>query len=79
MELDNYYVNRFLSSSELDITSEVQVLKAANAWITYDYGKRSKFSKDLLLTVRLLLLSEHKLKKYFFRPPLTRSSLVKNV
>ena len=32
LELDYFYVKRVLSSSALDVTSEIQILKAANAW-----------------------------------------------
>ena len=50
LHLDFTLVKRILSSSELDITSEAQVLNAADAWVSYDYDERSKFSKHLLLS-----------------------------
>ena len=68
LHLDFTLVERILSSSELDITSEVQVLNAADSWISYDYKKREKFSKELLLTVRLHLLSENFLRKVVYNP-----------
>ena len=57
LHLDFKCVKEILSSSELDITSELEVLKAAESWIAKDYKNRSKYAKDLLLLVRLHLLS----------------------
>ena len=65
LHLDFRFLVILLSSSQLHITSEIEVMKAANAWISYDYHRRSKFAKSLLLTVRLPLLSESVLKKCF--------------
>ena len=61
-------VEKILSSSELDITSEFQVLQAANTWIEYNYDERSKYAKELLLKVRLPLLSHHALRKVLNKP-----------
>ena len=68
LHLDFILVKKILFSSELDITSEEQVLKAADGWISYDYNVRSKFSTDLLLTVRLQLLSKNFLRKIVYYP-----------
>ena len=46
-----------LSSSRLDITSELEVFNAAEAWIHHNAGKRSRFARELIGTVRLSLLS----------------------
>ena len=62
-ELDFVHVQKMLSSSELDITSEVEVLKSVKCWLAKKYTKRVQFAKDLLFTVRLPLLSDHVLKK----------------
>ena len=57
LELDFTLVKKILSSSELEINSELEVFSAADNWISYNHKERSKFAKCLLLTVRLLLLS----------------------
>ena len=62
LELDFWNVANILKSSQLSVTSELEVLNAAEAWINYNSKERSKFSKDLLSKVRLHLLSEHALK-----------------
>ena len=62
LELDFTLVSKILASSELLITTELEVLNAANAWLSYNTEERKKFAKDLLLKVRLPLLSDHALK-----------------
>ena len=64
-ELEITEVKRILSSSELEITSELEVAAAADAWLKHKYDERKKFSKDLLLTVRLNLLPDSVLNKNF--------------
>ena len=61
-ELDFTLVTTILASSQLHITSELEVFNAANTWINYNFTERSKFAKVLLLKVRLPLLSCHALK-----------------
>ena len=58
LEADFYFVRKILCSSELQITSELEVFHAANSWIKYKFEEREKFAEDLLLTVRLSLLSD---------------------
>ena len=57
-----------LGSNNLHITSELEVLNSANSWLSYDIKNRKKFAKNILLKVRLTLLSdrtlEYILKKY---------------
>ena len=48
LELDFSSVSKILASSELNITSELEVYHAANMWVGYDLEKRSKFAKDIL-------------------------------
>ena len=48
---------KIISSSELNIDSEVEVINAVNNWISYDFEERSKFANRLLSKVRLNLLS----------------------
>ena len=40
----------------------MEIFEAASNWVDYDISGRSKFAFDLLLKVRLPLLSEHALK-----------------
>ena len=58
LELDFARVEKILKSSELHITSELEVYEAAASWISYNTEDRSKYAEDLLLTVRLPLLSD---------------------
>ena len=62
LQLNFKTVRKILSRSTLLITSEEDVLRLANAWLNYDLIGRSKFARSLLLTVRLPLLRENKLK-----------------
>ena len=61
LELGYDSVAKILSSSELDITSELQVFNAAKQWLCHDSLERNKYAKDLLLKVRLPLLSGNEL------------------
>ena len=56
-ELEFDTVKRILSSSQLFITSELEVLNAAEAWVKHDVEARSGKAFELLQTVRLPLLS----------------------
>ena len=58
LEADFHFVRKILCSSELQITSELEVFHAADNWIKYKFEEREKFAEDLLLTVRLSLLSD---------------------
>ena len=59
LELDFNSVSKLLASSSLQIDSEVEVYNAANKWLNHNIKERSKFAKQLLLKVRLNLLSDH--------------------
>ena len=59
-ELDFSSVSKLLASSGLQVDSEVEVYDAANEWLNKE--ERIKFAKQLLLKVRLNLLSDHCLK-----------------
>ena len=67
LELNIVLVKKVLLSSLLYITSEIEVFTAADSWITYKLNRRKKHSKDLLMTVRLSLLSKHALKHLLHR------------
>ena len=56
-ELEFDTVKRILSSSQLFITSELEVLNAAEAWVKHDVEARSGKAFELLQAVRLPLLS----------------------
>ena len=58
LHLDFSTVAKILDNSELDIHSEVEIFNAANIWLNHNIEERSKYAKQLLLKVRLPLLSE---------------------
>ena len=62
LQLDFAFVKKILQSSKLHITSELEVFYAINNWISYKLEERINLAKDLLLTVRLPLLSDAALK-----------------
>ena len=53
---------KILSSSGLNVTSELEVAQAVNSWIEHDPKSRSRFTLELIKTVRLPLLSTAALK-----------------
>ena len=57
LELEYKFISKILASSELLITSEIEVFKVANRWLSYNIKERSKYAEDLVLKVRLHLLS----------------------
>ena len=68
--LDYNCISKILASSELLITSEVEVFNAANLWLNYDIKERCKLAKNLLLKVRLPLLSDNALRNLLYKPSL---------
>ena len=67
VELDFIRVVKILRSSELLISSELEVYDSANTWLSYNLTERSKFAKELLLTVRFPLLSDATLNYLLYR------------
>ena len=61
-ELPFNLVKKILASSSLKIDTEIEVFKAAESWLNFNYKNRSKYAKDLLLKVRFPLLSDSALK-----------------
>ena len=61
LHLNFDHIVEILASSELDIHSEVEVFNAANIWLEHRIEERRWFAKQLLLKVRLTLLSEQAL------------------
>ena len=62
VELEYSLVAKIFASSELYITSELEVFNAGNEWLSYNIEERRGFAEDLLQKVRLPLLSDHALK-----------------
>ena len=62
-ELDFASLVKILSSSGLNIDSELQVFDAFYSWLCHDITKRSKYAKQLLSKVRISLLSVQALNK----------------
>ena len=62
LELDYEQVAKILGSSALEIFSEVEVFTAADLWLTHNFVERKKYTKQLLLKLRVKFLSEHALK-----------------
>ena len=63
VELSFDLVKKIFSSSQLNVSSEVEVFKAADAWLKYDIDKRFKFAIKLIKTIRLPLIPVADLKK----------------
>ena len=57
LELNN--IIRILSSSELNISSELEVFNASDLWLSCESFDRSKFAQELFLKTRFPLLSDH--------------------
>ena len=57
LKLDFNFVAKILSSSQLDITSELEVCYAALDWLEYNNLERRRYARDLLLKIRLPLLT----------------------
>ena len=58
-QLDFKSVNKILSSSELNISSELEVFNASDFWLSCESFDRSKFAKKLFFKTRFPLLSDH--------------------
>ena len=59
LKLEYKLVSKILYSSDLNNHSEREVFNAADKWLSYNVKERSMFAKQLLLTVRFPLLSDH--------------------
>ena len=57
-QLDYNLISKILASSSLLITSEIEVFNVAERWLNYNIKERCKYAKDILLKVRLHLLSK---------------------
>ena len=63
LELEYIFVAKIFESSELYITSELEVYNSVKAWLNYNVSERQKYTKKLLKKVRLASLSDHVLRK----------------
>ena len=52
LELGFNYIRKILSSSGLNIDSELQIFNAADSWLCHDITEKSKYAKEFLSTVR---------------------------
>ena len=66
-ELDFISIKKILSSSGLNIDSELQVFNAADSWLCHDITERSMYAKGLLSKTRFSLLSISALKQILDR------------
>ena len=57
LDLDYISLAKILSSNELNIDSELEVFNAIVSWLGHN-KERSKYAKDLILEIRLSLLSD---------------------
>ena len=58
LELDYIHVGKIISSDELNVDSELQIINVVEDWLSHKRTERSKYAKDLLLKIRLSLLSD---------------------
>ena len=68
IELDYDLFVKIVRSSELNVDTEIEVFQAANKWLSHNIAERSKFATELLLKVRLTLLSDHALNHIINKP-----------
>ena len=61
VELNFDIISKILSSSQLEVTSEMEVFNAVDCWISHCFEQRSQFTMCLLKRVRLPLLSDYAL------------------
>ena len=65
LQLDFNHVDKILSSSELNVFSELEVFHAADFWLRCKDFDRTKFASQLFLKIRLPLLTDHAIKDLF--------------
>ena len=58
LELDFVFLSKILASSELNITSELQVHNAASSWLNFKYKERLEFASSLIMKIRIPLLTD---------------------
>ena len=65
LELEYILVAKVFASCELHITSELEIYNSVKTWLDYNVIERKKHAKNLLIKVRLALLSDHTLRTIF--------------
>ena len=68
LELDFNLIAKIISSSELKVDSELEVLTAVEDWLSFKYQDRITHANYLLSKIRLHLLSDHCLKSILGGP-----------
>ena len=63
LDMSYDFIKKVLSFSELDTTSEIELINFVDSWVNHDTTQRSKFAMSLLRNVRLSLLSNAALYK----------------
>ena len=63
LEIEIERVTEILDSSDLNVTCELEVFNAVNAWLLHCKKERARHAKTLLLKVRLLLFSRRALER----------------
>ena len=63
LELEYILVAKIFASSELHITSELEIYNSVKTWLNYNLSERKKHAKQLLIKVRFALLSDRSLEK----------------
>ena len=76
LQLDFSSVIKILSSSELQVDSEMEVMAAAHNWLTHNCDERIKFTEKLFTKIHISLLPDEILKKIFSKPHFTQSAYV---
>ena len=62
LQLEVNLIEEIISRSSLLVTTEIEVYKAVDKWINFNFKERVKFAKRLLHKIRLPLLAERTLK-----------------
>ena len=74
LELDYNFVAKIFSSPQLEVSSEYEVCCAAFSWLNYNCLERNKHAKDILVKLRLPLLTDHQLDYVMYRFSLFRDN-----
>ena len=61
-ELDYKLFVKIVQSSNLNVSLELVVCKAANAWISHNKGERLRFAHQILSNIRIPLIVDHELR-----------------
>ena len=67
LELDYKRVVKIFQSSNLNVSLELEVCKAADAWISHNRRERIRFARKILSKIRLPLIVDHELRSLLDR------------